>query len=178
MGFHGWHDKMCDGHAWCTTKIINIQNDFGFSFMRSSCTGHLQCTNTYYDYLYRSGGVHNCTEWIGSTPILFFVEDVALEKSRLECKVCRSTLVSFALCRARIIYVYFTSTEMSKAYRHLGVHEHYISNGTCRESLDMTYQCVVNEVMKTSTAENSTINMAANKKFLADYLLKFPSNGE
>jgi hypothetical protein len=39
-------DKMCDGHPWCTTKTTNIQNDFGFSFMHSICTGHLQCTNT------------------------------------------------------------------------------------------------------------------------------------
>ena len=84
----------------------------------------------------------------------------------------------FALCRARIIYVHSTSTGMLKAYIHLGVHEHHISNRTCCESLDMTYQCVVNEVMKTSTTKNSTINMAANKKFLTDYLLKFPSNGE
>jgi len=34
-------DKMCDGHPWCTTKTTNIQNDFGLSFRRSTCTGHL-----------------------------------------------------------------------------------------------------------------------------------------
>jgi hypothetical protein len=72
-------DKVCDGHPWCTTKTTNIQNDFGLSFRRSTYAGHLQCTNTYCDYLYRNGGVRNCTEWIGSTPIPFNVGDVTPE---------------------------------------------------------------------------------------------------
>ena len=42
----------------------------------------------------------------------------------------------------------------------------------------MAYQCVANEAMKTPTAKSFAIVMAASKKFLADYLLKFPSNGE
>jgi hypothetical protein len=53
-----------------------------------------------------------------------------------------------------------------------------VANGTCRESLDMTYQCVANEVLKTPTIKNSTIVIAASKQFLADYLLKSPANVE
>ena len=34
-------DKMCDGHPWCLTRRTNIQNDFGFSFRRFLCAGHL-----------------------------------------------------------------------------------------------------------------------------------------
>lgn len=34
-------DKMCEGHHWCATKIINIQNYFGLSFKCSFCAGHL-----------------------------------------------------------------------------------------------------------------------------------------
>jgi hypothetical protein len=30
----------------------------------------------------------------------------------------------------------------------LGVHDHIVSNDTRRESLDMAYLCIVNEVMK------------------------------
>ena len=164
-------DKMCDGHPWCTTKTTNIQNDFGLSFRCFSCAGHLQCTNTYCDYMYRNGDVHNYTGWIGSTPTPFFCGRYCPEKSRLECKVCRSTPACITLCHARIIYVHSTSPGMSRACIHLGVHEHPVSNGTCRESLDMAYQCVANEVMKTPTAKNSAIVMAASKKFLADYLL-------
>ena len=62
----------------------------------------------------------------------------------------------------------------SRVCIHLGVHEHPVSNGTYRESLDMTYQCVANEVIKTPTAKNSAIIMAAIKKFLADYFLEPP----
>ena len=35
-----------------------------------------------------------------------------------------------------------------------------------------------NEVIKTPTAKNFAIVIAVNKKFLADYLLKSPSNGK
>ena len=104
--------------------------------------------------------------------------DVSPKKSRLECKVRRSTPACIALCHAHIIYVHSTSQVMSKACIHLGVYEHPVSNGTCRELLDMAYQCVANEVMKTFTAKNFTIVMAMRKRFLADYLLKSPSNGE
>ena len=171
-------NKMCDGHPWCTTKTTNIQNDFGLSFRRSSCAGHLQCTNTNCDYLYRNGGVHNCTAWSGSTSIPFSVGDVAPEKLRLECKVCRSTPVCIALCHARILYVHSTYPKMSRGCIHLGVHENPVSNGTCRESLDMAYQYVATEVMKTLTAKNSAIVMATSRTYLTDYLLKSPSNGE
>jgi hypothetical protein len=40
---------------------------------------------------------------------------------------------------------------------HLGVYEHHMSNGTCRVLLDKTDQYVINKVMKTSIAKNSTI---------------------
>jgi hypothetical protein len=42
----------------------------------------------------------------------------------------------------------------------------------------MAYQCVTNEVLKTPTAKNLAIVMAASKQFLADYLLKSPVNVE
>jgi hypothetical protein len=55
-------DEMCDGNPWCTTKTTNIQNDFGLSFRRSTCVGHLQCHNDYCDYMNRNGGLRNNTE--------------------------------------------------------------------------------------------------------------------
>ena len=70
-------DKMCDGHPWCTTKTTNIQNDFGLSFRRSTCAGHLQCQNDHCDYMHRNGGMRNSTEWAGSTHLPFVVGDVA-----------------------------------------------------------------------------------------------------
>ena len=83
-----------------------------------------------------------------------------------------------ALGHARIIYVHSTSSKISRICIYLGMHDHFLSNGTCRESLDIAYQCIVNEVINTPIANNSAIVMAASKRFIADYLLKFPSNGE
>ena len=53
-----------------------------------------------------------------------------------------------------------------------------MASGTCRESLDMTYQCVINEVWKTPITKNSTIVMATSKQFLANYVLKSPASDE
>ena len=82
------------------------------------------------------------------------------------------------LCHACIIYVHSTSSGMSRACVHLGVYEHQLSNGTCRELLDMAYQCAINEVMRTSIEKNFAIVMAPNNIFLVDSLLEFPSNSE
>ena len=79
---------------------------------------------------------------------------------------------------AKHIYIHSTSPGMSRVYIHLGVHEHPMSNNTCRASLDIAYQCIANELMKTSTVKNSAIVMVASKHFLVDYLFKSPSNGE
>ena len=67
---------------------------------------------------------------------------------------------------------------MSRVCIHTNVHEYHASNDICRESLDMVYQCIFNEVMKTPTAKNFAIVMATSKKILAYYLLKSPSNDE
>jgi hypothetical protein len=157
---------MCDGHPWCTTKTMNIQHNFGLSFRRSTCAGHLQYPN---DYMHRNKGLRNNTELGGSTLLPFAVGNVPPTRSIVECKVCRSTHVCIGLCHARIIYIHSTSVGMSRACIHLGVHDHHVANGTCRESLDMAYQSVANEVLKTPTATNSAIVMAASTQFLADY---------
>ena len=67
---------------------------------------------------------------------------------------------------------------MSRACIHFGIHDHPVANGTCCEQLDMAYQCVANEILKTPTAENSAILMTANKQFLVDCLFKSPASGE
>ena len=106
--------------------------------------------------MYRNGSVYNCTKWIGSTPIPYFVGDVAPKISRLECKVCHLTAMYIAFCHARIIYVHSTSPWMSRICIHLGVHKHLVSNGACRESFYMAYQCVATEVMKTCQKLNNS----------------------
>ena len=131
--------------------------------------------NEYCDYQYHNGGGGcNCIKWIRSTSISFHVENVAPNKSRLECKVFCLTHVCIAMCQFSILYVHSTNPRMFKACIHLGVHDHHVSNDTCRESLDMAYRIIANEVMKTLIAKN----YAASKLLLANYLLKSPSNGK
>ena len=105
-----------------------------------------------------------------------FVRDIALEKSRLECKLCYYTPICIALCHALIIYVYSTFFEMSRTCIHLGIHEHLVSNGTCFESLDIAYQSVANKVIKPHTTKNYVVVLSVCKQFLADYLFKYPSS--
>ena len=86
--------------------------------------------------------------------------------------------VCIASCHARIIYILSIYVGMSRVCIHLGKHDHPVANDTCSESLDMAYQCVANEVLKTPTAKSSAIVMAARKQFLTDHLLKSPASGE
>ena len=122
--------------------------------------------------MHRNGGVQNKTEWTRSSHLPFVVGNVVPTRSTIECKVYRSTVVCIVLCHARIIYIYSTFVGMCRACIHLGVHDHHVANGACRESLDMVYQCVANEVLKTPTTKNSAIVTTTNKQFMADYLLK------
>jgi hypothetical protein len=59
---------------------------------------------------------------------------------------------------------------MSRACIHLGMHNHPVSDGICRETLDTISSLITQEVSKTPTAKNSTIAMAASKEFLDKYL--------
>ena len=147
-------DKIYDGHAWCKTKTTNIQNEFGLTFRRSSYVGHPQCPNDSCEYLSRNGRVRNATEWIGITPTPFIVGKDSSEKSKVQCKVCHAALICLDACYANIIYVHLQSSNMSRTCIHLGVHNHLVSIGVCRESLDMAYQCVANEVFKIPTTKN------------------------
>jgi hypothetical protein len=51
------------------------------------------------------------------------------------------------------------------------MHNHPISDGICRETLDTISGLIALEVSKTPTAKNSAIAMAASKEFLDKYLI-------
>ena len=114
----------------------------------------------------------------GSTLLPFVVGDVPPIGFIVECKVSHFTLVCIASCHARIIYIHSRSIGIFRACIHLGVHDHHVTNDTCRQSLDMAYECITNEVLKIPTAKDSAIVMAASKQFLADYLFKSSANVE
>ena len=65
--------KQYDGHTWCKTMTTNIKNEYGLTYRKSSCTGHLQCPNMSCDYICRNNGMVNSTEWSGVALVPFSV---------------------------------------------------------------------------------------------------------
>jgi len=59
--------------------MTNIHNDYGLSFKQSTNVAHVQCPPNFGAYLACNVGMQ--TEWLGSTPIFFYVGDVAPKKS-------------------------------------------------------------------------------------------------
>lgn len=92
---------------------------------------------------------------------------------------CRSPPICLDVCHVKILnIIHYASLEMSRAWIHLGVHNHPMFIGVCQEPLDMAFLCFANEVSKTSIIKNSTIVMVASKQFMFDYILKSPLSRE
>ena len=155
----------------------NIVNDFGLKFRKSTCSGHLRCSNNSYKFLCRNSRKVNKTEWIGVTLCPFVVEEGPPPKSTLACKVCHSPPMCLALCDARIYYVFSSNQDMTRAAIHTARHVHPVSDEVCLDSLDLMYDCVAQDVAKTPNAKNSAIVMATSKNFLADWLFR-PTPGQ
>lgn len=71
---------------------------------------------------------------VGSISLSFFVGIVASDKCKVECKVCHYTPICVVVCNACILCIHSTTLGMYRAYIHLGVHDHLVSNSTCHES--------------------------------------------
>ncbi len=67
---------------------------------------------------------------------------------------------------------------LSRATIHLGVHNHLIVDGKCRESLEETRRLIVEEVVCTPNAKMYVISLSARKTFLARQLLDDCSDGK
>ena len=61
---------------------------------------------------------------------------------------------------------------MTRACVHIGVHNHAVAVGVCRESESTIISLIGEQVERTSSATNSSIAMAASKGFLAKHLLR------
>jgi hypothetical protein len=60
---------------------------------------------------------------------------------------------------------------------HLGIHNHFIVGGKCRERLEETKRLIVEEVICTPDVKTSVISLSVNKTFLARHLLNDYNNG-
>jgi hypothetical protein len=66
---------------------------------------------------------------------------------------------------------------MSKTMIHLGVHNHHVADGKCRELVKETRRLIAKEVDCTLDAKISLIFFSASKTFFVSYLLNDSSNG-
>jgi hypothetical protein len=145
-------DKWFDGHTWCRTITSNIHNSQGLTFNKSSCVGQLICNNENCDFLSRSSK-RNETEWSGRTNIPFNLGHLPPPDSTLVCKVCKVPPTCINFCDARIYYV-LSKTDMTRACIHLGMHNHPVSDGVCRETIGTISNLLTQEVSKTPTTKN------------------------
>jgi hypothetical protein len=162
-------DKRFDGHAWCRTITSNIHNSQGFTFRKSLCVGQLVCDNKSCDFFARSSK-RNETKWSGQTNTPFKLGHLPPPDSTLVCKVCKVPPTCVNFCPGRIYYV-LGKGDMTRVCIHLGMHNHPVFDGICRETLDTISGLIAQEVSKTPTAKNSTITVAAGKEFLDKYLI-------
>ena len=170
-------DKKYDGHVWCKTKTTNIKNDIGLTFRRAVCVGHIQCQNDVCSFFIRSSK-RNDTEWDGFAlnPFPIGPTSSTPTTSSLVCKICKLPPTCINTCPCRIYYILGKRLTMTRACIHFGNHEHPVSDGMCRETIDQIHTLIGEEVSKTPTAKNSAIALAASKEFLSTFLLQTDHN--
>ena len=172
--FHMMHgmDKRHDGHAWTKTVTSNIKSDVSLTFCTSTCIGHLRCENQdceYTTHIHRTSSI-NEREWDGFTVTIFPVGQPAPPGSILVCKICKVPPICVAACVARVYYV-FGAAHMTRAYLHLGVHDHPVKVGEDQEIKERTRQLIEEQVERTPKATNSAIVMEASKELVSDLLI-------
>ncbi len=67
---------------------------------------------------------------------------------------------------------------MSRTIIHLGVHNHPIVDGKCKESLEEIRRSITREVDPMPNVKMSMISLSASKTFLARHLLNDCSDGK
>ncbi len=71
--------------------------------------------------------------------------------SSFECKLYHSPPFCVTDCGGRIYYVVHRLQSMSRATIHLGVHNHPVVDGKCRESIEETKRLIAKEVCRNPT---------------------------
>jgi hypothetical protein len=75
----------------------------------------------------------------------------------LVCKICKVLPLCITTCAARIYYA-FESTNMTRAYVHLGLHEHPMKAGQDQEIKERTRTLIGEQVKRTPKATNFALS--------------------
>lgn len=118
-------DRKYDGRAWCKVITTNNKNNFGLSFKKARCLGHLHCVQNDYENFVCVGS-YNEIFWYNECTHIPIVGQVALSPSAssLACKFCHVLLFCVSAYSGRIYYVVHRFQLISRAFIHLGVHKH------------------------------------------------------
>jgi hypothetical protein len=112
----------------------------------------------------------NELEWDGITMTTIPVGQPAPAELSLVCKICKVPLICITTCAARIYYV-FGAANMTRAYVHLGIHEHPVKVGEDQEIKERTRKLIEEQVERTPKATNSAIIMEASKEPVGELLI-------
>ena len=165
-------DKRHDGHVWSKTLTTNITNSQGFTF-KTSCLGHLRCTNSSCEFLRRSHRLQpvNEMEWEGVSPSVLDVGDAHPQGSTLVCNICKHLPSCVATCPARVYYV-LGKQSSTRAFVHFGTHSYPVKDGELRDMRERTRSLIGEQMERTPSATNSSIVMEATKELLGEFLLR------
>jgi len=165
-------DKKYDGHAWCKVITTNIKNNFGFSFKKAHCLGHLCCVQDNYENFVHIAS-HNEMFWCSEYTHILVIGQITMSPSTLSfvCKFCHVPPICVMDYNGRIYYGVHRLQSISRAVIHLGVHKHPMVDGKCREFVNKTKRLITEEVNCMLDAKIFVISLSASKTFLATHLL-------
>jgi len=103
---------------------------------------------------------------------------LTLLASSLGCKFCHAPPLYIIDCSGQTYYVVHKLQSLFRITIHLGVNNHLVVDGKCKESLDETRKLITKEVVCLLNAKTFVIPFNANKTFLAKHLLDDCNNGK
>jgi hypothetical protein len=95
--------------------------------------------------------------------------------STVVCKSCNVPPICIVVCPAKIYYVTATP-HMTRAYVHLGSHDHPVKSGDHRDFIELTYNLIGEQVERIPSATRLVIVLETAKKVLGP--LFFAKEGE
>ncbi len=148
------------------------------SFKKTHCLGHLHCVQWLWELCVLYLSQWNLLVWWKHSYSSCRLDATSPFASSFGCKFYHAPPFCIAGCNGKIYYVVHKLHFLSKATIHLGVHNHPIVDGKCKESLEETKRLIIKEVNCTPNVKMYVISLSANKTFFAKHLLDDYSDGK
>jgi hypothetical protein len=123
--------------VWCKVITTNIKNSIGLNFTKTCCLGHMCCVQDDWNN-FLCFGSYNQIFWCSECVHIPMVGQMQLisTTSSLGCKFCHVPPLCVVDYIGRIYYVVHKLQSFSRVAIHLGLHNHLIVDGKCKEYLD------------------------------------------